>query len=174
VCPCKAIARRVRYLVHHKQPPSTPLCQFFQDSVTKHVTPTDIRTALRRSLAALGPANLGIKPDELEARSPRAGGATGWRGHSTTLCQGRPKLNPTPWQLEVGCHDSIPSYSGKPACTTIRKSNVLQRTLVFPSAHEHSINQSQLSYQTFSKLEISIPHLFGASFSFHGPLGDAG
>jgi hypothetical protein len=63
-------------LVHHKQPPSTPLCRFFQDSVTKHVTPTDIRTALRRSLAALGPAKLGIRPDELEARSLRAGGAT--------------------------------------------------------------------------------------------------
>jgi hypothetical protein len=46
LCLYKAIAHRARYLVHQKQPPSTALCRFFQDSVTKHVTPRNIRTAL--------------------------------------------------------------------------------------------------------------------------------
>jgi hypothetical protein len=138
------------------------------------------------------------KPSSARASKPghqtgrtRSPFPTGERSHSTTLCQGRPKHDATPWPLEVGRHDSIPPYFGKPACTTIRKTNVLQRALVFQSGHQHSINQPQLSifllqgrvfialqpnnYQTFAKLKISIPsHLFGTSFSFHGPLGDAG
>jgi hypothetical protein len=40
-----------------------------------HMSFTDVRNALRKSLIAIGPANLGIKPAEIDARSLRAGGA---------------------------------------------------------------------------------------------------
>jgi hypothetical protein len=76
VCPCMAIVRRVRYLSQHKQPPSTPLCTFFQHSVTRYVSSTDIRNTLRHSLTKIGPNTLGTQPHEIEARSLRAGGAT--------------------------------------------------------------------------------------------------
>jgi hypothetical protein len=76
VCPCMAIIRRVRYLLKHKQPQEAPVCRFLQNSVTNHVSSTDIRNALRKSLIAIGPANLGIKPAQIDARSLRAGGAT--------------------------------------------------------------------------------------------------
>jgi hypothetical protein len=139
---CKAIAWRVRYLAHDKQPPSTQLCRFFQDSVTKHVTPTDIRTALRQSLAALGPGNLGIKPDKLEARSLRAGGATAL--HCATV-------DPNSIQLfgRWKSHDSIPPYSGKTACSTIRKTNVLQRSIFLLQGGVFVALQPN-NYQTFA------------------------
>jgi hypothetical protein len=76
VCPCMAIVRRVRYLSQHNQPPSAPLCRFFQNSVAKHVSATDIRNTLRNSLTKAHQTALGIHPDEIEARSLRAGGAT--------------------------------------------------------------------------------------------------
>jgi hypothetical protein len=31
VCPCRATVRRIQHLLQHQQPPSTPLCKFFQD-----------------------------------------------------------------------------------------------------------------------------------------------
>jgi hypothetical protein len=76
VCPCKAVIRRARYLLQHKQPPSAPLCRFFQNGITHHVSTIHIRNALHESLNAIGPTTLGIQRHEIDARSLRAGGAT--------------------------------------------------------------------------------------------------
>jgi hypothetical protein len=151
-----------------QQSPSTPKCRFVQDSVTNHVTPTDICTALRQSLAALGPRNLCIQPDELEGRSLRTGEAT------ALLCA---KVDQNSIQI-LGCwkSDAMIRYLHISA-----NSYVIQRTIVFQSGHEHSVNLPQLSIfllqggvftalqtnncQTFAKLKVFLPsHLSGNSF----------
>jgi hypothetical protein len=70
------IIRRVRYLLKHKQPLEAPLCRFFQNSVTNHVLSIDVHNALRKNLMAIGLANLGIKPTEIDVHSLRVGGVT--------------------------------------------------------------------------------------------------
>jgi hypothetical protein len=76
VCPCKAIVRRIRHLLKHKQPPQTPLCRFFQNSSPTHVTSNMVTGTLRLGLTTIGPEKLGIQPHEINVRSLRAGGAT--------------------------------------------------------------------------------------------------
>jgi hypothetical protein len=76
VCPCLAISRRISHLLHHQQPPSTPLCKYLHNSSPFHVSSNDVCNSLRHSLARMGPHTLGIQPHEINARSLRAGGAT--------------------------------------------------------------------------------------------------
>jgi hypothetical protein len=73
----------------------------------------------------------------------------GGRSHSTSLCHGRPNFNPTLWPLEIGSHDSIPPYSGKTACSTIRKTNVLQRSIFLLQGGVFVALQPN-NYQTFA------------------------
>jgi hypothetical protein len=47
-----------------------------EHSIPHHVSSTDIRNMLRHTLTKLQPNTLGIQPQEIEARSLRAGGAT--------------------------------------------------------------------------------------------------
>jgi hypothetical protein len=85
---------------------------------------------------------LGHKPDKLEARSLRAGGATAL--HCATV-------DPNSIQLfgRWKSHDSIPPYSGKTACSTIRKTNVLQRSIFLLQGGVFVALQPN-NYQTFA------------------------
>jgi hypothetical protein len=76
VCPCRAIVRRVQHLVQHRQPPTTPLCTYIQRNNPNLITAGQIRDTLRRTLRLIGPNTLGIQPNDINARSLRAGGAT--------------------------------------------------------------------------------------------------
>jgi hypothetical protein len=116
VCPCKAIKRRVSYLVQHKQSPvNTTVSILSRRGNQSFVTPRY-------------PQSPSPKPSITRTRQPRhqtrgtRGPLPAGRRHSPTLRQRRQKFNPSPWSLEIGRHDSIPSRFGKPSCTTIRKS----------------------------------------------------
>jgi len=78
VCPVLSTARRVIHLRNHSALPSTPLATYYcirGGHTTRHsVTPSDITTVLRISVSALGPS-IGLLPDDITARSLRAGGA---------------------------------------------------------------------------------------------------
>ena len=75
-CPVRAAVRRVRYLLARGFPPTAPLCRFTDRGRTRHVTAAQITLALRAAILLVDPASLDILPDEVEARSLRAGGAT--------------------------------------------------------------------------------------------------
>lgn len=73
-CPVRALTRRVLYLRAHHAPPETPLATLF----LPHVVPiksADITLLLRAAVVDLGPLRLGLVPNDIEARSLRAGGA---------------------------------------------------------------------------------------------------
>lgn len=78
VCPVLSTARRVIHLRTHSAPLSTPLATYYRvqhTRATRHsVTPSDITTVLRLSVSALGPS-IGLLPEDITARSLRAGGA---------------------------------------------------------------------------------------------------
>jgi hypothetical protein len=72
-CPTRALARRIEYLRSHNAPPDTPLCAVYKpNGRLTYVTSTAITKALQVSAAAL--PHLGFPPDEVTARSMRAGG----------------------------------------------------------------------------------------------------
>jgi hypothetical protein len=73
-CPTKALARRILYLrsTQHAQP-HTPLCAVRFQQRWIHVTSTLLTTTLQASALAL--PILGFQPDQVTARSMRAGGA---------------------------------------------------------------------------------------------------
>jgi hypothetical protein len=73
-CPVLSIARQVKHLLDHNAPPTTPICTFFSNNRAHYVTPRDISTMLKLSVAALGSA-IGFLPAEVSARSLRAAGA---------------------------------------------------------------------------------------------------
>ena len=73
-CPVSATARRIQHLRDHQAPPTTPLCTYYRDGSPSYVTPGDITTTLRASVAALGP-QLGFLATDVSARSLRAAGA---------------------------------------------------------------------------------------------------
>jgi hypothetical protein len=77
-CPVIATANRVLHLRSHNAPLSTPLSTYYRHTgtrTTRHpITPSDITKTLRLSVAALGP-RIGLLPDDVNARSLRAGGA---------------------------------------------------------------------------------------------------
>ena len=73
-CPTLALARHIAYIRGYSKPASTPLCMA-KGTGTRwvHVTSTMITTMLRCSAAAL--PDLGFSPNDVNARSLRAGGA---------------------------------------------------------------------------------------------------
>mmetsp|Transcript_12729 Transcript_12729/g.20974 ORF Transcript_12729/g.20974 Transcript_12729/m.20974 type:complete len:262 (-) Transcript_12729:486-1271(-) len=76
-CPTFALVRRVIHLRSNNAPPHTPLARVFLASgTTKSVTPAVITNLLRQAVRFLG-TGLGFTPDpdEVSARSLRAGGA---------------------------------------------------------------------------------------------------
>jgi hypothetical protein len=73
-CPTLALARRIRYLRSRNAPPNTPLCTVWKpNGRLTFVTSTAITRTLQVSAAAL--PHLGFPPEEVSARSMRAGGA---------------------------------------------------------------------------------------------------
>ena len=78
VCPVLSTVRRVLHLREFTAPTTTPLATYFRvdaGRTSRHpVTPADITIALRISALALGPT-IGLLPDDITARSLRAGGA---------------------------------------------------------------------------------------------------
>ncbi len=77
-CPTRAIARRVIHLRAHHAPGHTPLATYFlpldNHPLGHPVTAANISDLLRTSVRALGPT-LGLLPQDVSARSLRAGGA---------------------------------------------------------------------------------------------------
>ena len=75
-CPVRAMVRRVRYLLNHGASPDTPLCTYYLNNNARHVTSNNITSAVRSALALVDPSTLDISPEDISARSLRAGGAT--------------------------------------------------------------------------------------------------
>jgi len=75
-CPVLALARRVLHLRHAAAPPTQPLASYVDndESILRRLTPADITSLLRLSVAVLGPT-FGFRPDDVSARSLRAAGA---------------------------------------------------------------------------------------------------
>lgn len=73
-CPTLALARRVLHLRKHNAPPCTPLARAYTMHGKTSITPTMITKALRDAVSYLGP-ELGFLPQDISARSLRAGGA---------------------------------------------------------------------------------------------------
>ena len=73
-CPVATLVRRILHLRANNADPTTPLSMYF-DGSWKAVTPSDITNALRLSVLALGPHNLGFHPSDISARCLRAAGA---------------------------------------------------------------------------------------------------
>ena len=79
VCPVLAIARRVLYLRSIAPDPNIPLCQYRDNNgATRYVRSQHLTTMLRFAVTIMTDAGLplNIQPDEVSARSLRAGGAT--------------------------------------------------------------------------------------------------
>lgn len=72
-CPSKTLARRINYIRQNGGNPSTPLCSFKRGNRWFTVSSEMLTNLLRTSVAML--PDLGIKPEEITARSLRAGGA---------------------------------------------------------------------------------------------------
>jgi hypothetical protein len=75
-CPVLALARRVVHLRLAPAPPTQPLASYLDpvDSTLRHLTPADITSLLRLSVAILG-TTYGFQPQDVSARSLRAAGA---------------------------------------------------------------------------------------------------
>jgi hypothetical protein len=72
-CPTRALARQLHYLRTHNAAPATPLCTVFYPNRRLLLPSAAITRTLQVSAAAL--PHLGFPPDQVTARSMRAGGA---------------------------------------------------------------------------------------------------
>ncbi len=73
-CPVCACGRRITHLRHHQAAPTTPLNAINSNHRWYYIVPSNLTTALQTSAALLGPS-LGFLPQDISARSLRAGGA---------------------------------------------------------------------------------------------------
>jgi hypothetical protein len=73
--PVKALQRRIRHLLEHDASPDTPLASYFTAGRWHRITPSQITTALRSTVATFDPNTLGFNPKDVSARSLRAAGA---------------------------------------------------------------------------------------------------
>ena len=73
LCPCRAVARRVRHLRRHNAATTTPLHTVYTASGSTAIGSQVLTTELRRGLQAFGDS-LNILPKEISARALRAGG----------------------------------------------------------------------------------------------------
>jgi hypothetical protein len=81
LCPVKALYRICAHLRSHGAPPGTPIYTCYTNTGVEHISPKQIKIALRRSAASLQ-STTGIDPRLLSSRSLRPGGAT------ALLCSG--------------------------------------------------------------------------------------
>jgi hypothetical protein len=73
-CPVRALTRRASHLRTHDSPASTPLASYYGQGRRRAIRSADITDALRAAARITGD-ELGIRPEEIPARSLRAGGA---------------------------------------------------------------------------------------------------
>ncbi len=73
-CPTKALVRRVVYLRLRNAPATTPIASFWRGNRRVAIKNNDITVLLRTAATLLFPET-GLAPDEISARSLRAGGA---------------------------------------------------------------------------------------------------
>ena len=74
VCPVHALVNRILHLRKHDAPPSSPLADFYINHKVHKMLPSHITAALRQGARSVGPS-LGFLPQDVSARSLRAGGA---------------------------------------------------------------------------------------------------
>lgn len=72
-CPVHTMIHRILHLQLNNATPDTPLCAAFHNGAWVHVTSALLTARLKVSAAAQ--PHLGIEPDDITARSARAGGA---------------------------------------------------------------------------------------------------
>jgi hypothetical protein len=72
-CPTKTVVRRIKYLRNHGANRNTPLCAYKVGNRWTHVTTAMVTNELKTAAAAN--THLGLAPNEITARSLRAGGA---------------------------------------------------------------------------------------------------
>ena len=75
LCPVRAAARQLLQAKLAQAPADSPICGYPASGAWRLVRPTDITTALRVAVVAVGPALLGFTPADISARSLRASGA---------------------------------------------------------------------------------------------------
>jgi hypothetical protein len=73
-CPVRALARRAIHLRENAAPPTTPLASYYSHGWRRFIRSADITDALRAATWITGDY-LGIRPEDISARSLRAGGA---------------------------------------------------------------------------------------------------
>ena len=76
LCPVRATARQILRARSVHAPLSSPVAGYPAGNAWRPVVPTDVTTALRVAVMALGPAALGFQPADVSSRSLRASGAT--------------------------------------------------------------------------------------------------
>ena len=120
VCPVKSLIRRLRYHRFLGSPLDAPLGRFYDEQGNRrHVTSKMVTMALRASLTELDPlgTKYDIKPQDIEARSLRAGGATALlcAGVDTDLIQlmGRWKSDAMIRYLHISAHPHLGSFAKK-------------------------------------------------------------
>jgi hypothetical protein len=74
ICLVRSTASRVRHLLHHNAPPTTPLCTYYMANRAHYVTPGDISETLKSSVRSLGPT-VGFSHHDVSTRLLRAAGA---------------------------------------------------------------------------------------------------
>jgi len=115
-CPVRALVRRVRYLVGRDASPDTPLCTYYSHNNRMHrVTSANVTAALRAGIIIVGPDTLDIQPNEIDARSLRAGGATALLNagidHDTIQLLGRWHSDAMIRYLHLSAHPAVRSYA---------------------------------------------------------------
>jgi hypothetical protein len=73
-CLVRALARRAIHLGTHDAPPATPLASYYGHGRRRAIRSADITDALRAAARIIGD-ELGIRPEDISARSLRSGGA---------------------------------------------------------------------------------------------------
>jgi hypothetical protein len=73
-CPVRALARRAIHLRENDAPPTTPVASYYHNSRRRAIRFVDITDALRAAARITGD-ELGVRPEDISARSLRAGGA---------------------------------------------------------------------------------------------------
>ena len=80
-CPVRALARRVHHILTHAKTSEHLLCDYWIDDKVQHITPQDIKAALRQAVTDMGLSSNGLDPDLVGVHSLRAGGAMALKLH---------------------------------------------------------------------------------------------
>ena len=117
-CPVKTIVRRIKYLRSENFPADTPLCTCKDNGGSRtYIQAKSISVALKMAIQHLDPdgSRLGIKPEEVDSRSLRAGGATALLvagvGFDTIQLLGRWKSDAMIRYLHISANPQVRRYA---------------------------------------------------------------